>query len=72
MELRRRRLSVDGLLSSGGTAALADLERLLLFHIITTQPCDVFASCLEANGIRPAHNRCWDRFETVQFENPGE
>jgi hypothetical protein len=34
-ELRRRRLSVDGLLSDVLSTAFAELERLLLFHIIT-------------------------------------
>jgi hypothetical protein len=67
-ELRRRGLSIYGLLASTDTAALADLERLLVFHIITTQPCDVVVASIEAVGIQPPHSRCWGQFDSVKFD----
>jgi hypothetical protein len=38
LELRRRGLSVEGALSSKDQGFLADLDRLLLAHIIPEQP----------------------------------
>ena len=70
-ELRRRGLSVDGLLSGGDGAALAELERLLLYHIITAQPCGVFMPYLEASGAMPANSGCWGGFEHVTYEGTG-
>jgi hypothetical protein len=67
-ELRRRGLSVDGLLSDIHATAFAELERLLLFHIITVQPCDVVRTYWELTGVLQLNNRCWDRFTSMVFE----
>jgi hypothetical protein len=47
---------------------MAGLERLLMYHIITSQPCSTFRLMLEQLGDMPPATKCWEKYEQIVIE----
>jgi hypothetical protein len=58
MELKKRGLTIDGLLSGNDAAALDDAERLVLAHIVEAQPCEIRVLYMQDQGWLPNWSQC--------------